>query len=130
MPTIDDDDIKMAIAHTFELQHDEDFLHKNMHPEIANIAHTSELQHDEDFLRKNMHPEIANVYKGKSFLLLREMPSSVDWPDVKLSDDLVAGMPIRGEYPLPSSSPQTDENLRSPSSGSGPLRGGPRKLKR
>ena len=114
----------MAIVHTLELQHDEDFLHKNMHPEIANIAHTLELQHDEDFLHKNMHPEIANVYKGRSFLLLKEMLSSVDWPDVKPSDDLMAGMPIRGESPLPASSPQTDENLRSPSSGSGPLRSG------
>ena len=46
-----------------------------------------------------MHPEIANVYKGKRFLLLREMLSSVHWPDVKPFDDLIAGMPIMGELP-------------------------------
>ena len=38
-----DDDIKMATAHTSELQHDENFLHKNMLPEIASIAHSLEL---------------------------------------------------------------------------------------
>ena len=56
----------MAIAHTLELQHDENFLHKSMRPEIASIVYTLELQHDEDFLHKNMHPDF---YKGKSFLL-------------------------------------------------------------
>ena len=43
----------MAIAHTSELQHDENFLHKNMRPEIASIAHSLELQREEDFLHKN-----------------------------------------------------------------------------
>ena len=82
------DDVKMAIVHTLELGIDQT---QSRRKEVLDFweCRAEELQHDEIFLHRNMHPEIANVYKGKRFLLLRGMLSSVNWPDVKLFDDLV-----------------------------------------
>ena len=93
-----DDDVKVAIVHTLELGIDQT---QSRRKEVLDCLESKaeELQHDENLLHKNMHPEIANVYKGKRFLHLREMLSSVKWPDVKLFDDLIAGMPIMGELP-------------------------------
>ena len=93
-----EDDIKMAIVHTLEMGIDQT---RPRREEVLDFweSRAEGLQHDKNFLHKNMHPEIANVYKGKRFLLLREMLSSVSWPDVKLFDDLIAGMPIMGELP-------------------------------
>ena len=88
----------MAIVHTLEMGVDQTWSRRE---EVLDFweSRAEELQHDGDFLHKNMHPEIANVYKGKRFLFLGEMLSSVDWPDVKLFDDLIAGMPVIGELP-------------------------------
>ena len=88
----------MAIVHTLEMGIDQT---RSRREEVLGFweSRAEGLQHDENFLHKNMHPEIANVYKGKRFLLLREMLSSVNWPDVKLFDGLIAGMPIMGEFP-------------------------------
>ena len=55
-----------------------------------------ELESAEAELHKGMDPELAKVYSGKRFLLLKEMLEAIQYPDKKLLEDLIKGMPLVG----------------------------------
>ena len=58
-----------------------------------------ELDEQEKEMHCHMSPELAKVYEGKRFRLLGEMLQSIDYPDKRLVEDLLRGMPIVGLLP-------------------------------
>ena len=63
------------------------------------LKRSLELRADEERLHQSMPPHLRKILKGKRLLLLKEILTDLQYPDVGIVDDIISGFQLTGWAP-------------------------------